>query len=108
VMVRTLTVCVIAVILAFIILQFETVVCLVLNYNIEVSANVFSDAEHMYFPNVFFPYKVCKSMHHHTFEINQPTRYNNFSSLLLDLLTLSPCIFIIQFSINQQMHYIIK
>jgi len=23
-------------------------------------------------------------VHHHTIQINQPTRYNNFSSLLLD------------------------
>jgi hypothetical protein len=29
--------------------------------------------------------KVCKSVHHHTFQINQPTRCNNFSSLLLDI-----------------------
>ena len=29
-------------------------------------------------------FKVCKSVHFHTFQINQPTRYNNFSSLLLD------------------------
>jgi len=28
-------------------------------------------------------FKVCKSMHHHTIQINQPTRCNNFSSLLL-------------------------
>jgi hypothetical protein len=31
------------------------------------------------------PFKVCKSVHHHTFQINQPTRCNNFSSLLLDV-----------------------
>jgi len=24
-------------------------------------------------------------VHHHTIQINQPTRYNNFSSLLLDV-----------------------
>ena len=30
-------------------------------------------------------FKVCKSVHHHTFQINQPTRCNNFSSLLLDV-----------------------
>jgi hypothetical protein len=29
--------------------------------------------------------KVCKSVHYHTFQINQPTRCNNFSSLLLDV-----------------------
>ena len=28
---------------------------------------------------------VCKSVHHHTIQINQPTRCNNFSSLLLDV-----------------------
>ena len=30
-------------------------------------------------------FKVCKSVHHHTFQINQPTRCNKFSSLLLDI-----------------------
>jgi hypothetical protein len=30
-------------------------------------------------------FKVCKSMHHHTIQINQPTRCNNFSSLLPDV-----------------------
>ena len=30
-------------------------------------------------------FKVCKSVHHHTIQINQPTRCNNFSSLLLDV-----------------------
>jgi len=30
-------------------------------------------------------FKVCKSMHHHTIPINQPTRCNNFSSLLPDV-----------------------
>ena len=30
-------------------------------------------------------FKVCKSVHHHTFQINHPTRCNNFSSLLLDV-----------------------
>jgi hypothetical protein len=30
-------------------------------------------------------FKVYKSVHHHTFQINQPTRSNNFSSLLLDV-----------------------
>jgi hypothetical protein len=28
-------------------------------------------------------FKVCKSVHHHTFQISHPTRCNNFSSLLL-------------------------
>jgi len=30
-------------------------------------------------------FKVCKSVHHHTVQINQPTRGNIFSSLLLDV-----------------------
>ena len=30
-------------------------------------------------------FEVCKSMHHHTIQINQPTRCNNFSSLLCDV-----------------------
>jgi hypothetical protein len=30
-------------------------------------------------------FKVCKSVHHHTFQIIQPTRCNNFSSLILDV-----------------------
>jgi hypothetical protein len=33
----------------------------------------------------FHKFKVCKSMRHHTIQINQPTRCNNFSSLLLDV-----------------------
>ena len=53
-MVRTFTVCIIVFIVAFIILQFDNIIGLILNYYIEVSVNVFSDVEHMYFPNVFF------------------------------------------------------
>ena len=34
---------------------------------------------------IFINFKVCKSVHHHTFQINQPTRCNSFSSLLLDV-----------------------
>jgi hypothetical protein len=30
-------------------------------------------------------FKVCKSVHYHTTPINQPTRCNNLSSLLLDV-----------------------
>jgi len=30
-------------------------------------------------------FKVCKSVHHRTIQINQPTRCNSFSSLLLDV-----------------------
>jgi len=32
-----------------------------------------------------FKFKVCKSVHHHTIQINQPTRCSNSSSLLLDV-----------------------
>ena len=30
-------------------------------------------------------FKVCKSVHHHTVQINRPTRCNNFSCLLLNV-----------------------
>ena len=30
-------------------------------------------------------FKVCKSVHHYRIQINQPTRCNNFTSLLLDV-----------------------
>jgi len=30
-------------------------------------------------------FKICKSVHHNTIQINKPTRCNNFSSLLLDV-----------------------
>jgi hypothetical protein len=30
-----------------------------------------------------FKLKICKSVHHHTIQINQPNRCKNFSSLLL-------------------------
>ena len=30
-------------------------------------------------------FKVCKSVHHHTIQMNQLTGCNNFSSLLLDV-----------------------
>ena len=36
-------------------------------------------------------FKVCKSVHHHTIKINQPTRCNNFSSLLLMFMYSSTC-----------------
>ena len=44
-------------------------------------------------PSIFFRitevqnlnFKVCKSVHHRTIQINQPTRCNNFLSLLLDV-----------------------
>jgi hypothetical protein len=37
-------------------------------------------------PNAyFFKFKGYKSVHHHTFQINQPTRCNDISSLLLDV-----------------------
>jgi hypothetical protein len=31
------------------------------------------------------PFKVSKSVHYHTIQINQPTKCNNFSSLLFDV-----------------------
>jgi hypothetical protein len=34
---------------------------------------------------VFKKFKVCKSVHHRKFQINQPTRCNNSSRLLLDI-----------------------
>ena len=36
-------------------------------------------------------FDVGKSMHHHTIQINYPTRCNNFTSLLLDVLCRSTC-----------------
>ena len=36
-------------------------------------------------------FKVCKSLHHYTIQINQPTRCNNLSSLLLDVIYSSTC-----------------
>jgi hypothetical protein len=33
----------------------------------------------------YYEFKVCKSVHHHTIQINQPISCNNFSSLLLDV-----------------------
>ena len=38
-----------------------------------------------------FTFKVCKSVHHQTIQINQPTRCNNFSSLLLAVIYSSKC-----------------
>jgi hypothetical protein len=32
-----------------------------------------------------YRFKVCKSVHHRSIQINQPTRCNNFSNLLLDV-----------------------
>jgi hypothetical protein len=34
---------------------------------------------------VLFTFDIHTSMHHHTIKINQPTRCNNFTSLLLDI-----------------------
>jgi hypothetical protein len=33
----------------------------------------------------FEEFNVCKSVHHHMIQINQPTRHNSFTSLLLDV-----------------------
>jgi hypothetical protein len=32
-----------------------------------------------------YQFKICNSVHYHTIQINQPTRCNSFSSLLLDV-----------------------
>ena len=40
---------------------------------------------------LFRKFKVCKSVHHHKIQINQPTRCNNFSSLLLDVYVQLKC-----------------
>jgi hypothetical protein len=36
-------------------------------------------------------FHVGRSVHHHTIQINQPTRCNSFTSLLLDVLCCSTC-----------------
>jgi hypothetical protein len=36
-------------------------------------------------------FKVCKSVHHRSIQINLPTRRNNFSSLLLTFMYSSTC-----------------
>jgi hypothetical protein len=35
--------------------------------------------------NIELQFKACKSVRHHTIQINQPNRCNNFSSLLFDV-----------------------
>jgi len=48
----------------------------------------FSDTNSIIFLNLshfLLPFKVCKSVHHHTIQISQPTRCSNLSSLLLDV-----------------------
>jgi hypothetical protein len=35
--------------------------------------------------DTWLKFKVCKSVHLHTIQINQPTRWNNFSNFLLDV-----------------------
>ena len=35
--------------------------------------------------NLNLMFKACKSVHHHIIQINQPTKCNNSSSLLLDV-----------------------
>jgi hypothetical protein len=42
----------------------------------------FLQVKQVYF---LFKFKVCKSVHHHTIQINHPTWCNNFPSLLLDV-----------------------
>ena len=36
-------------------------------------------------PQLCSEFKFCKPVHHHTFQMIQPTRCNNFSSLLLEV-----------------------
>jgi hypothetical protein len=43
------------------------------------------------FTIVFNRFKGCNSVHHHTIQINQTTRCNNFFSLLLDFFYSSTC-----------------
>ena len=40
---------------------------------------------------VIYKFKFCKSVHHRTIQINQPTRCNYFSSLLLEFIYDSTC-----------------
>jgi hypothetical protein len=40
---------------------------------------------------MYIKFKVCKSVHHHTIQINQPTRCNNLSSLLYDVIYSLTC-----------------
>ena len=49
----------------------------------ELSGTEETEGEIYRISNIMF--KVCKSVHHLTFQINQPTRCNNLSSLLLDV-----------------------
>jgi hypothetical protein len=46
-----------------------------------------------YFLQILFLFKlkIYKSVHHHIFQISQPTRYNDFSSILLDVMCSSTC-----------------
>jgi len=44
---------------------------------------LFHEALTDYYTILLHKFKVCKSVLHHTIQINQPTRCNNFSSLLL-------------------------
>jgi hypothetical protein len=42
-----------------------------------------TDCSHLY--QLQTEFKVCKSVHHYTIQVNQPTRCNNFSSSLPDV-----------------------
>ena len=46
---------------------------------------IHSDALVSTHTNEEIPFEVCKSVHHHTIQIIQPTRCNSFTSLLLDV-----------------------
>jgi len=48
-------------------------------------------AKHSTEPEHSTPFEAGRSIHHHTIQINQPTRCNSFTSLLLDVLCRSTC-----------------
>jgi hypothetical protein len=52
---------------------------------IENVANNMNKALIVFVKSINVKFKVCKSVHCYTIQINQPTRCNNFSSLLLDV-----------------------
>jgi len=54
-----------------------TLTCLLIRNDIMIGRSVLRQ--------ILEKFKVCESVHHHTFQIHQPTRCNNFSSLLLDV-----------------------
>ena len=49
------------------------------------SNNLLLYSQHAIVMKHFVVFDVCKSVHHYTIQINQPTRYDSFTSLLLDV-----------------------